>query len=125
MLLFMKSTLRIINARGATDNFFGKAQFYRDLWKMSSHILAPLLELVRVDKKKLDWTDVPQKALENIEKVMSKETILNYQQELLNIVKILKETRNILLGQRIQVFIDYKNLVHELEVKGHSQRVVK
>ena len=92
---------------------------------MSSHIPAPLLELVRVDKKKLDWTDVPQKALENIEKVMSKETILDYQQELLNIVKILKETRNILLGQRIQVFIDYKNLVHELEVKGHSQRVVK
>ena len=71
MLLFMKSTLKIINTRGATDRFFGKDQFYRDLWKMSSHIPAPLLELVRVDKKKLDWTDVPQKALENIEKVIS------------------------------------------------------
>ena len=51
-------------------------QFYRDMWKRRSHILAPLADLVGVGNKKLKWTEVHQKALEDIKKVMAKETIL-------------------------------------------------
>ena len=48
------------------------------MWKRRSHILAPLTDLVGVGKKKLKWTEIHQKALEDIKKVMAKETILNY-----------------------------------------------
>ena len=39
-------------------------------------------------------------------------------------IKKIKEFRNILLGQRIKVFTDHKNLVHESELKT-SQRVMR
>ena len=45
------------------------------------------------------------------------------EQELLSILEVLKEIRNIVLGQRIKVFTDHKNLVYELELKT-SQRVM-
>ncbi len=59
-------------------NVLGMVQFYRDTWKRRSHILAPLTDLVKVGKKKLKWTEIHQKAFEDIKKVMTKETILNY-----------------------------------------------
>ena len=40
--------------------------------------MAPLIDLVGVGKKKLKWTEVHQKAFEDIKKVMAKETILTY-----------------------------------------------
>ena len=35
----------------------GMVQYYRDLWRGRSHILAPLTDLVGKSKKKLKWTD--------------------------------------------------------------------
>ena len=46
------------------------------------------------------------------------------EQELLSIVETLKEFRNILLGQKIKIYTDHKNLVHESEMKT-SQRVMR
>ena len=120
--------------------------------------------------EEIKWTEIHQKAFEDIKKGMTQETILNYpnfnevfeihtdasdrqlgaaisqnkkplafysrklssaqrnytttEQELLSIVETLKEFRNILLGQRIKVFTDHKNLVHESELKT-SQRVMR
>ncbi len=66
---------------------------------------------------------------------MAKENILNRKlssakrnyttnvQELRSIVETLKEFRNIHLCQKIKVFADHKNLVHESELKT-SQRVM-
>ena len=53
-------------------------QFYIDIWKRRSHILAPLTDLVGVGKKNLKWTEINQTAFEDIKKVMVQETILNY-----------------------------------------------
>ena len=151
-------------------SFLGMVQFYRDMWKRRSHILAPLTDLVGKGKKKIEWNAIHQQAFEDIKKVMAKETILNYpkfgqpfeihtdasdrqlgsviaqdgkplafysrklssaqrnytttEQELLSIVETLKEFRNILLGQKITVYTDHKNLVHESELKS-SQRVMR
>ena len=46
------------------------------------------------------------------------------EQDLLSIEETLKEFRNILIGQKITVFTDYKNFVHESELKS-SQRVIR
>ena len=56
----------------------GMVQYYRDLWRGRSHILAPLTDLVGKSKKKLKWTDEHQQAFEGMKKVIAKETILAY-----------------------------------------------
>ena len=145
-------------------------QYYRDLWKGRSHILAPLTDLVGKSKKKLKWTNEHQQAFNNMKKTIAKETILAYpdfsktfdvhtdasdrqlgavisqsgkplafysrklnsaqrnytttERELLSIVETLKEFRNILLGQKIKVYTDHKNLVHETTLMS-SQRVMR
>ena len=58
--------------------FLGMVQFYRDMWKRRSHILAPLTDLVGKGKKKIEWNNTHQQAFDDIKKVMAKETILNY-----------------------------------------------
>ena len=46
------------------------------------------------------------------------------ERELLSIVETLKEFRNILLGHKIKVYTDHKNLVHETTLMS-SQRVMR
>ena len=58
-------------------HFLGMVNYYRDMWKRRSHILAPLTKLVGKGTK-WQW-DTPQiQAFEEIKRVMSKETILAY-----------------------------------------------
>ena len=59
-------------------SFLGMVQFYRDMWKQRSHILAPLTDLVGLGKKKIKWESKHQESFERIKKVLAKETILNY-----------------------------------------------
>jgi hypothetical protein len=138
-------------------HFLGMVNFYRDMWRRRSHLLAPLTGLVS-EKTPWKWGEEQEKAFEEMKRIMSKETLLafpdfnkefhvytdasNYQlgavimqedkplafysrkmnkaqqrytmgdQELLSIVETLKEFRNILLGQKLVVHTDHKNIVY-------------
>ena len=59
-------------------SFLGMVQFYRDMWKQRSHILAPLTDLVGLGKKKIKWESKHQDSFDRIKKVLAKETILNH-----------------------------------------------
>ena len=68
--------------------------------------MAPLTDLVRVGKKKLKWTEVHQKAFEDIKKVMAKETILILTQTSL---KYLKFTQMPVTGNWVQLSLRIGN----------------
>jgi transposase InsO family protein len=138
-------------------HFLGMVNYYRDMWKRRSHIIAPLSALTSKNVP-WKWGAEQQSAFEEIKQVVSQETLLafpqfdkpfhvytdasryqlgavimqegrplafysrklnsaqkNYttgEQELLSIVETLKEFRNILLGQRIVVHTDHKNILY-------------
>ncbi len=52
-------------------SFLGMVQFYSDMWKHHSYIVAPLTDLVGKGKKMIE-------AFDDTKEVMAKETILNY-----------------------------------------------
>ena len=57
----------------------GMVQYYRDMWKRRSHILAPLTEAsVGKKGKPIKWTDDLEQAFLDLKKMVSEETILNY-----------------------------------------------
>jgi hypothetical protein len=58
-------------------HFLGMVNFYRDMWKGCSHVLAPLTELVS-KMKPFQWKEEQQKAFEHIKKIMSRETLLSF-----------------------------------------------
>ena len=61
------------------QSFLGLVNYYRDMWKRRSHVLAPLTKLTKLNrKKKLPWGDEQQKAFELIKQIISQEVILFY-----------------------------------------------
>ena len=154
-------------SRKELRSFIGSINYYRDMWKRRSEILAPLTKLTS-EKTKWLWNDKHQKAFEQIKKVLSREVLLAYpdfskpfvihtdasdyqlgavisqdgkpiafysrklndaqtrytttEKELLAIVETLKEFKNILLGQRITVYTDHKNLTYKTH---NSSRVMR
>jgi len=138
-------------------HFLGMVNFYRDMWKRRSHLLAPLTGLVGSTAKFI-WGEEQQEAFDEMKRVIGKETLLTFpdfnkefhiytdasdyqlgavimqenkpiafysrkmnkaqrnyttgEQELLSIVETLKEFRNILLGQKVIVHTDHKNIVY-------------
>ena len=147
--------------------FLGMINYYRDMWRRRSHILAPLTAMCSA-KVKFVWHDKEQKAFEEIKAIMSRETLLAYpdfskdfhvytdssdyqlgavimqndrplafysrklnsaqkryttgEQELLSIVETLKEFKNILLGQKLIVHTDHKNLLYQ---KMSTDRIIR
>ena len=63
-------------------SFLGMVNYYRDMWKSRSHMLAPLTELTRGKKgdkrKPIQWTKELNDCFENIKKHISEETILAF-----------------------------------------------
>ena len=57
--------------------FIGIVNYYRDMWQHRSHILAPLARLTSKDVK-WNWTEVAQKAFDQMKQVISKRTLLTY-----------------------------------------------
>jgi len=57
--------------------FLGMINYYRDMWKRRSHILAPLTKLAGKNAKWL-WTGECQKAFDEAIRMVSRETILAY-----------------------------------------------
>ena len=138
-------------------HFLGMVNYYRDMWRRRSHLLAPMSALLS-PKTKWNWTDECQESFEEMKQVMSQETLLAFpdfdktfhiytdasdyqlggvimqegkplafysrklnqaqkryttgEQELLGIVETLKEFRNILLGHKVVVHTDHKNIIY-------------
>jgi hypothetical protein len=141
--------------RKGLRGFIGIVNYYRDMWRRRSHILAPLAALTSKTTP-WKWTSEHSLAFQEMKRVISKEVLLAYpdfnepfvihtdashtqlgavisqkgkpiafysrklkpeqtrytttERELLSIVETLKEFRNILLGHKIVVHTDHKNL---------------
>ena len=57
--------------------FIGMVNFYRDMWRKRSDVLAPLTRLTKKDVKFV-WIEVEQKAFDDVKRIISRETILAY-----------------------------------------------
>ena len=57
--------------------FLGMVNYYRDMWKRRSHILAPLSKLVSKTLK-WKWGEEEQKAFEEAKRMIKKATMLAY-----------------------------------------------
>ena len=57
--------------------FIGMVNFYRDVWPMRAHVLAPLSKLTS-NKVPWKWTEEHQQAFEEMKRIIAKETLLTY-----------------------------------------------
>lgn len=58
-------------------SFIGIVNYYRDMWRHRSEILAPLSRLTS-KKVKWKWTEVEQNAFDRIKKVITRDVLLSY-----------------------------------------------
>jgi hypothetical protein len=57
--------------------FIGMVNYYRDLYPRRSHILAPLSSMTSA-KVKWQWTEIHQKAFDEMKQVIAKETLMAF-----------------------------------------------
>jgi hypothetical protein len=57
--------------------FLGKVNYYRDMWRGRSHVLAPLMELVS-NKAKWNWTKFEESEFEGAKKMVIRDALLSY-----------------------------------------------
>ena len=58
-------------------HFLGMVNFYRDMWRRRSHLLAPLTSMVSKNQAFV-WGKEQQKAFEEMKKIVSRETLLSF-----------------------------------------------
>ena len=58
-------------------SFIGLINFYRDMWKKRSHILAPLAAL-QSKNVKWRWTEIEQQAFDEIKRMISRDVLLAF-----------------------------------------------
>jgi hypothetical protein len=58
-------------------HFIGLVNYYRDMWRRRSELLAPL-SMLTSEKTKFKWTDVEQKAFDRMKTQISKDVLLSY-----------------------------------------------
>ncbi|GAX22752.1 putative transposase [Fistulifera solaris] len=58
-------------------HFLGMINYYRDMWRRRSHLMAPLTQLVS-DKVKFHWGPEQQEAFDEIKRNISRETMLSF-----------------------------------------------
>ena len=63
--------------RRALRSFIGMINYYRDMWKRRSALLAPLTALTS-ENTPWKWEEKHQKAFDSIKKIISRETLLFY-----------------------------------------------
>ena len=155
----VEAIMRLKSPRNARQlrHFLGMVNFYRDMWRRRSHLIAPLTQLLGKGKK-FKWGKEHQQAFEEIKSAISKETLLAFpdfskefhiyvdasdyqlggvimqegkplafysrkmsdaqrgyttgERELLSVVETIKEFKNILLGQKLIVHTDHKNILY-------------
>ena len=59
-------------------NFIGLINYYRDMWKQRSLVLTPLTPLTSKHSK-FNWSKESQKTFNTMKKLVSRETLLPYQ----------------------------------------------
>ncbi len=52
--------------------------YYRDMWRRRSHLLAPLSALLSKKKSEWEWTDEWEQTFQEMKEVMSEETLLAF-----------------------------------------------
>ena len=67
----------IAKNKAPIKTFLGMVNYYGDMWKQRSHILAPLSKLVS-NNAKWKWTEVEQKAFDKAKRMIAKEALLSY-----------------------------------------------
>ena len=70
-------SLAVPKTRKQLRQFIGMINFYRDMWKKRSELLAPLTSLTSKNVK-YDWKDEHQKCFEAIKRVIEREVLLGY-----------------------------------------------
>ena len=71
--------MRLKSPRNARQSrhFLGVVNFYRDMWRRRSHLIATLTQLLGKGKK-FNWGKEHQQAFEEIKSAISKETLLAF-----------------------------------------------
>ena len=69
--------LQLPKTKRQLRHFLGMVNYYRDMWRRRSHLLAPLTAMCSA-KAKFVWGKEQQKAFEDIKKVVSRETMLAF-----------------------------------------------
>jgi hypothetical protein len=75
----VEAILRLQPPKGVRDlrRFLGMVNFYRDMFRRRSHILAPLTAMAGKNAK-FQWTDKCQQSFETIKQIIAKEVILAF-----------------------------------------------